>query len=164
MTRVFSGIQPTGPVHLGNLLGALRHWVTDQHEADSLFCVVDLHALTIPKDPALLRSATFELATLLLALGLDPDVCRLFVQSHVPEHTELSWILECTASYGELKRMTQFKDKSKSDGFVSAGLLTYPALMAADILLYDTDRVPVGDVQRQQLVLGVDLAFRFKCR
>jgi tryptophanyl-tRNA synthetase len=164
MTRVFSGIQPTGPVHLGNLLGALRHWVTDQHEADSLFCVVDLHALTIPKDPALLRSATFELATLLLALGLDPDVCRLFVQSHVPEHTELSWILECTASYGELKRMTQFKDKSKSDGFVSAGLLTYPALMAADILLYDTDRVPVGDDQRQHLELARDLAIRFNSR
>jgi tryptophanyl-tRNA synthetase len=164
MTRVFSGIQPTGPVHLGNLLGALRHWVTDQHEADSLFCVVDLHALTIPKDPVQLRSATVELATLLLAIGLDPDVCRLFVQSHVHEHTELSWILECTASYGELKRMTQFKDKSTSDGFVSAGLLTYPALMAADILLYDTDRVPVGDDQRQHLELARDLAIRFNSR
>ena len=164
MTRVFSGIQPTGSVHLGNLLGALRNWVTDQHEADSLFCVVDLHALTIPQDPEQLRATSLELATLLLAIGIDPDVATLFVQSHVPEHTELSWILECTAAYGELKRMTQFKDKSGSSGFVSAGLLTYPALMAADILLYDTDRVPVGDDQRQHLELTRDLAIRFNSR
>ena len=161
MARVFSGIQPTGSVQLGNLLGALRYWVTDQHEADSVFCVVDLHALTIPQDPAALRSATFDLATLLLAIGIDPDVSTLFVQSHVAEHTRLSWILECTAAYGELSRMTQFKDKSKSAGFVSAGLLTYPALMAADILLYDTDRVPVGDDQRQHLELTRDVAIRF---
>jgi tryptophanyl-tRNA synthetase len=164
MTRVFSGIQPTGSVHLGNLLGALRNWVVEQHEADSLFCVVDLHALTVPQDPEVLGATTFELATLLLAIGIDPDVATLFVQSHVPEHTELSWILECTAAFGELRRMTQFKDKSDTDGFVSAGLFTYPALMAADILLYDTDRVPVGDDQRQHLELTRDLAVRFNSR
>jgi tryptophanyl-tRNA synthetase len=164
MTRVFSGIQPTGSVHLGNLLGALRNWVTDQHDADSLFCVVDLHALTVPQDPEALRSTSLELATLLLAVGIDPDVATLFLQSHVPEHTELAWILECTAAYGELKRMTQFKDKSDSAGFVSAGLFTYPALMAADILLYDTDRVPVGDDQRQHLELARNLAVRFNSR
>ncbi len=164
MTRVFSGIQPTGSVQLGNLLGALRNWVTDQHEADSLFCVVDLHALTIPQEPAALRATTHELATLLLAVGIDPQVSTLFIQSHVPQHTELAWVLECTASFGELRRMTQFKDKSESASFVSAGLLTYPALMAADILLYDTDRVPVGDDQRQHLELARDLAIRFNSR
>jgi len=164
MTRVFSGIKPTGPVHLGNLLGALRHWVTDQAEADTIFCVVDLHALTIPQDPAELRSCTLELAQLLLAIGIDPTVSTLFVQSHVPEHTELAWLMECTASFGELRRMTQFKDKSDGAGFVSAGLFTYPALMAADILLYDTDRVPVGDDQRQHLELSRDLAIRFNSR
>lgn len=164
MTRVFSGIQPTGSVHLGNLLGALRTWVVTQHEADSLFCVVDLHALTVPQDPEVLRATSFELTTLLLAAGIDPDEATLFVQSHVPEHTELSWILECTAAFGELRRMTQFKDKSDTDGFVSAGLFTYPALMAADILLYDTDRVPVGDDQRQHLEFTRDLAIRFNSR
>lgn len=164
MTRVFSGIQPTGPVQLGNLLGALRNWVTDQHEAESLFCVVDLHALTTPQDPAVLRATAQELATLLLAIGIDPGTSTLFVQSHVPEHTELAWMLECTASFGELRRMTQFKDKSDTDGFVSAGLFTYPALMAADILLYDTHRVPVGDDQRQHLELARDLAVRFNAR
>jgi tryptophanyl-tRNA synthetase len=164
MTRVFSGIKPTGEVQLGNLLGALRNWVTAQHEADSLFCVVDLHALTIPQDPARLRATTRELATMLLAVGLDPDIATVFVQSHVHEHTELAWILECTAAFGELRRMTQFKDKSDHDGFVSAGLLTYPALMAADVLLYDTDQVPVGDDQRQHVELCRDLAVRFNGR
>ena len=164
MTRVFSGIKPTGPVQLGNLLGALRHWVADQDAADTMFCVVDLHALTVPQDPAELRSRTLELAQLLLAIGIDPDRSTLFVQSHVPEHTELSWILECTAAFGELRRMTQFKDKSTDAEFVSAGLFTYPALMAADILLYDTDRVPVGDDQRQHLELARDLAVRFNHR
>ncbi|MCD9623131.1 tryptophan--tRNA ligase [Rhabdothermincola salaria] len=164
MTRVFSGIKPTGPVQLGNLLGALRHWVADQGEADTVFCVVDLHALTVPQDPAELRSRTLELAQLLVAIGIDPDRSTLFVQSHVPEHAELSWILECTASFGELRRMTQFKDKSDGADFVSAGLFTYPALMAADILLYDTDRVPVGDDQRQHLELSRDLAIRFNHR
>jgi tryptophanyl-tRNA synthetase len=164
MTRVFSGIQPTGPVQLGNLLGALRRWVAQQDHAESLYCVVDLHALTIPQDPAELRARSLELAQLLLAVGIDPDRSTLFVQSHVPEHAELSWILECTASFGELRRMTQFKDKSEGADFVSAGLFTYPALMAADILLYDTDEVPVGDDQRQHVELARDLAIRFNHR
>jgi tryptophanyl-tRNA synthetase len=164
MTRVFSGIKPTGPVQLGNLLGALQHWVADQGDADTVFCVVDLHALTVPQEPSELRARTLELAQLLLAIGIDPEQSTLFVQSHVPEHAELSWILECTASFGELRRMTQFKDKSDGADFVSAGLFTYPALMAADILLYDTDRVPVGDDQRQHLELSRDLAIRFNHR
>ena len=164
MTRVFSGIKPTGPVQLGNLLGALRHWVADQAEADTIFCVVDLHALTVPQDPTELRTRTLELAQLLLAIGIDPARSTLFVQSHVREHAELSWLMECTASVGELRRMTQFKDKSDQAEFVSAGLFTYPALMAADILLYDTDRVPVGDDQRQHLELSRDLAIRFNSR
>jgi tryptophanyl-tRNA synthetase len=164
MTRVFSGIKPTGPVQLGNLLGALRHWVADQDEAETIFCVVDLHALTVPQDPTELRNRTLELAQLLLAIGIDPNRSTLFVQSHVPEHAELSWLMECTASFGELRRMTQFKDKSDGSEFVSAGLFTYPALMAADILLYDTDRVPVGDDQKQHLELARDLALRFNNR
>ena len=164
MTRVFSGIKPTGPVQLGNLLGALRHWVTDQDEADAIFCVVDLHALTVPQDPVELRTRTLELAQLLIACGIDPARTTLFVQSHVPEHAELSWLMECTAAFGELRRMTQFKDKSDNSEFISAGLFTYPALMAADILLYDTDRVPVGDDQRQHLELARDLAIRFNSR
>ncbi len=164
MTRVFSGIQPSGDVHLGNLLGAIRYWVTDQHDADSFYCVVDLHALTVPQDPAQLRARTLQLAQVLLAVGIDPDVATLFIQSHVHEHTDLAWILECTAAFGELRRMTQFKDKSEGAEFVSAALFTYPALMAADILLYDTDRVPVGDDQRQHLELSRDLALRFNHR
>ena len=164
MTRVFSGIKPTGPVQLGNLLGALRFWVEDQHRAESLYCVVDLHALTVPQDPEALRTTSLDLAQLLLAIGIDPDIATLFVQSHVPEHTELAWIMECTAAYGELKRMTQFKDKSTGADFVSGGLFTYPALMAADILLYDADRVPVGDDQRQHVELTRDLAGRFNHR
>ena len=166
MTRVFSGIKPTGNVHLGNLLGALVHWVDDQHRADSLYCVVDLHALTVPQDPAEVRDTSLRLAQILLAVGLDPEACTLFVQSHVPQHTELAWLMECTASYGELSRMTQFKDKSgrAGGGFVSGGLFTYPALMAADILLYDTDQVPVGDDQRQHVELTRDLAERFNAR
>jgi tryptophanyl-tRNA synthetase len=164
MTRVFSGIKPTGNVHLGNVLGALLQWVDEQHRADSLYCVVDLHALTVPQDPTELRDTTLRLAQILLAVGLDPDVCTLFVQSHVHEHAELAWIMECTASYGELSRMTQFKDKSDKAGFVSGGLFTYPALMAADILLYDTDEVPVGDDQRQHVELARDVAERFNSR
>ena len=164
MTRVFSGIQPTGSVHLGNLLGALRHWPVAQHEGESLFCVVDLHALTVPQDPAELRAATLQLAQLLLAVGIDPESSTLFIQSHVPEHAQLAWLMQCTASYGELRRMTQFKDKSESSEFVSGGLLTYPTLMAADILLYDIDRVPVGDDQRQHLELTRDLAIRYNSR
>jgi tryptophanyl-tRNA synthetase len=164
MTRVFSGIKPTGNVHLGNLLGALVRWVDDQHRADSVYCVVDLHALTVPQDPAELRATSSGLAQMLLAIGLDPEVCTLFVQSHVPEHRELAWVMECTASHGELSRMTQFKDKSQRSGFVSGGLFTYPALMAADILLHDTTHVPVGDDQRQHVELTRDLAERFNAR
>jgi len=164
VARVFSGIQPSGALHLGNLLGAVRNWVEDQHTDDSIFCVVDLHALTVPQDPATLRTATVQLSQLLMASGLDPAICTLFVQSHVPEHAELSWLMECTVSFGELRRMTQFKDKSDRSEFVSAALFTYPALMAADILLYDTDRVPVGDDQRQHLELARDIAGRFNGR
>jgi tryptophanyl-tRNA synthetase len=166
MSRVLSGIQPTGDVHLGNYLGALRWWVIDQHEHDSYHPVVDLHALTVPQDPAALRASTLTTAALLMAVGLDPELCTLFVQSHVPEHTELTWLLQCTASMGELRRMTQFKDKSARGGEESArvGLFTYPVLMAADILLYDADRVPVGDDQRQHLELTRQLATRFNAR
>src|SRR4051794_10563904 len=162
MARVFSGIQPTGDIHLGNFLGAIRNWVADQD--DAIYCVVDLHALTVPKIPGRLRAKTIEVAMILMAAGLDPEVCTLFVQSHVPQHTQLTWLLECTASYGELSRMTQFKDKSDQHDFVSAGLFTYPALMAADILLYDTKMVPVGDDQRQHLELARDVAVRFNSR
>ena len=169
MTRVLSGIQPTGDIHLGNFLGALRQWAIDQHEHDSFYCAVDLHAITVQQDPVELRSKTLETMATLVAVGLDPEVCTLFVQSHVPYHTELSWLLECTVSFGELRRMTQFKDKSVKQGdagqeHVSAGLFTYPALMAADILIYDADRVPVGDDQRQHLELTRDVAERFNSR
>ncbi|HEY2814078.1 MAG TPA: tryptophan--tRNA ligase [Acidimicrobiales bacterium] len=163
MARVFSGMKPTGDATLGSLLGALRHWVDDQNP-DAYYCVVDLHALTAPHDPVELHRQTIELATVFLAVGLDPELCTLFVQSHVHEHTELAWMLECTAAFGELRRMTQFKDKSSQSDFVSAGLFTYPALMAADILLYDTEEVPVGDDQRQHVELTRDLANRFNHR
>jgi tryptophanyl-tRNA synthetase len=164
MEKVFSGVQSSGAPHVGNYFGAFRQWVADQHTADSIFCVVDLHALTIEQDPAQVRGRTLETASWLFASGLDPEVCTVFAQSHVPEHTGLSWLLECTATYGELKRMTQFKDKSRGNESVSAGLLTYPVLMAADILLYDTDKVPVGDDQRQHLELTRDVAIRFNGR
>lgn len=164
MTRVFSGIQPSGALHVGNYLGALRQWAVDQYEADSLYCVVDLHGITVDHDPADLRRRTLETTIGLLAAGLDPDVCTIFVQSHVHEHAELSWLLECTATTGELARMTQFKEKSRGLESVRAGLMTYPVLMAADILIYDTDRVPVGDDQRQHLELARDLAIRFNSR
>jgi tryptophanyl-tRNA synthetase len=164
MVRSFSGIQPTGDLHLGNFLGAVRRWVQDQHTQDAVFCVVDLHALTLPQDPAALRERTVSLTALLVACGLDPQACTLFLQSHVPEHTRLAWLMECTASFGELSRMTQFKDKSERAEFISAGLFTYPALQAADILLYDTDVVPVGDDQRQHIELARDVAQRFNSR
>ncbi len=163
MARVLSCIQPTGGVHLGNLLGALQPWV-DVQSADSFHGIVDLHALTVPQDPAELREATLELVRILLAIGLDPDFCTLFVQSHVSEHAELAWLMQCTAGYGELGRMTQFKDKSAKSESFSAALFTYPALMAADILLYDADQVPVGEDQRQHLELTRDLAIRFNSR
>ena len=149
---------------MGNLLGAVRNWVRDQHLADSYYTIVDLHALTVPKDPAELRSNTVKLAMTLIAAGLEPDVCTLFVQSHVAQHSNLSWLLECTVSFGELRRMTQFKDKSDRADFISGGLFSYPALMAADILLYDTDWVPVGDDQRQHLEITRDIAERFNSR
>ncbi len=166
MTRVLSGIQPTGETHLGNYLGAIRSWVDDQHLHDSFHPIVDLHALTIRQDPALLREKTLTMATMLMACGLDPQVCTLFVQSHVPEHAQLCWLMECTVSIGELQRMVQFKDKSarQSGDFISAGLLTYPALQAADILLYDANFVPVGDDQRQHIELTRDIAIRFNHR
>ena len=164
MARVFSGIQPTGDFHLGNYIGAVRRWAADQHLDDCLFCIVDLHAITVPKDPGELRAKTIELTGLLMASGLDPATCTLFVQSHVHEHAELGWIMECTAAFGELQRMTQFKEKGEQARFVSAGLFAYPALQAADILLYDTDKVPVGDDQRQHLELARDLAVRFNSR
>jgi tryptophanyl-tRNA synthetase len=164
MDRVLSGIQPTGVMQLGNYLGAVRFWVADQYRADAFFCVVDLHALTAEHDPAALREATMRKAQELLACGLDPDICTLFVQSHVAAHSQLAWLVECTASFGELRRMTQFKDKSDGQEGVRAGLFTYPCLMAADILLYDTDRVPVGDDQRQHLELTRTVALRWNNR
>src|SRR5665213_526649 len=164
MARVFSGVQPSGALHLVNYLGAFRQWVGAQGENDALYCVVDLHALTLEIEPAALRAQTYDTACGLLAVGLDPDRCTLFVQSQVSEHTSLDWLLECTATYGELQRMTQFKEKAADQESVRAGLLTYPVLMAADILLYDTDSVPVGDDQRQHLELARDLALRFNYR
>jgi tryptophanyl-tRNA synthetase len=166
VTRVLSCIQPTGDVHLGNYLGALRGWVDGQHQKDVFHGIVDLHALTVTEQPGVVGEATINLAAMLFAIGLDPDVATVFVQSHVPEHPQLGWLMECTVSYGELSRMTQFKDKtSKREGrFISAGLFTYPALQAADILLYDTNEVPVGDDQRQHVEITRDVAIRFNHR
>jgi tryptophanyl-tRNA synthetase len=166
VTRVLSCIQPTGEVHLGNYLGALRNWVAGQHDADAFHGIVDLHALTVTEEPGVIGETTVRLAAVLFAIGLDPDVATVFVQSHVVEHNQLCWVMECTASYGELSRMTQFKDKSaKREGdFISAGLFTYPALQAADILLYDAQEVPVGEDQRQHVEITRDLALRFNHR
>src|ERR1044072_5731715 len=160
--RIFSGAQPTGNLHIGNYLGALRNWVALQHEYESFFCVVDLHAITIPQDPAGLAAKTREVARIYLAAGIDPNVSTIFIQSDVKEHVELAWIINCVVRIRELERMTQFKDKAKKQREnVSAGLLTYPALMAADILLYQTDLVPVGQDQKQHLELTRDIAERF---
>jgi tryptophanyl-tRNA synthetase len=164
MSRVLSGLQPSGDLHLGNYLGAVRNWVADQDGHDAFYCIVDLHALTLDIAPAELRTRTYETALDLLAAGLDPDRCTLFVQSHVAEHARLAWLLECTASMGELERMTQFKEKSAGRTSVRVGLFTYPVLQAADILLYDAERVPVGDDQRQHLELARELANRFNHR
>jgi tryptophanyl-tRNA synthetase len=161
MARVFSGVQPSGSLHVGNYLGAFRQWVKDQYSDDALFCVVDLHAMTTDISPTDLRQRSLETAMGFLAIGLDPEVCTIFLQSHVPEHTELSWILECITGFGELRRMTQFKEKAERHETIRAGLFTYPVLMASDVLLYDTDKVPVGDDQRQHLELTRDLALRF---
>ncbi|MFA5550713.1 MAG: tryptophan--tRNA ligase [Trueperaceae bacterium] len=161
--RVFSGVQPTSTPHIGNYVGALRQWVEQQHEGENIFCVVDLHALTIPEeiDPQQLRSAVRSVAALYLAVGIDPERSIVFVQSHVPEHSELAWLLNCVTPLGWLYRMTQFKSKSEERESVGAGLLNYPVLMASDILLYDTDRVPVGDDQVQHIELTRDVAVRF---
>ena len=166
MTRVLSCIQPTGAVHLGNYLGALRPWAEGQHEHDAFHGIVDLHALTITDRPDVVGEATVALAAVLFAVGLDPDVATVFVQSHVTEHPQLSWVMECQASFGELSRMTQFKEKfaKREADFASAGLFSYPALQAADILLYDTDEVPVGEDQRQHVEITRDLALRFNHR
>lgn len=161
--RVLSGIQPTSEPHLGNYLGALRRWAEDQHEAESLFMLADLHALTLPQDPDELTRRTLELAATLMAVGIDPESSTIFAQSHVPQHAELGWVLQCTAAFGELRRMTQFKDKGGEESS-TAGLFAYPCLMAADILLYDVHDVPVGDDQRQHLELTRDLAIRFNSR
>jgi tryptophanyl-tRNA synthetase len=160
--RIFSGAQPTGNLHIGNYLGALRNWVDLQHDYESFFCVVDLHAITVPQDPARLAAKTKEVARIYLAAGVDPNVSTIFVQSDVKEHAELAWMLNCVVRISELERMTQFKDKAKKQREnVLVGLLTYPALMAADILLYQTDLVPVGQDQRQHLELTRDIAERF---
>jgi len=163
--RVFSGIQPSGVSHIGNYLGAIRNWVLQQEQYDSIFCIVDLHALTLPTNPEELRANTITLANTLLAAGIDPERSILFVQGDVKEHAELCWLLNSVTQYGELRRMTQFKDKSGSgEESVSAALFVYPVLQAADILLYDTDLVPVGEDQRQHVELTRDVAIRFNAR
>jgi tryptophanyl-tRNA synthetase len=164
MARIFSGIQPTGDKHIGNYLGAIRHWVAGQADHDCLYSIVDLHSITVPVEPAALRDATLSLATLLFAAGLDPEKSTLFAQSHVSEHMELAWYLNCTATMGELRRMTQFKDKSGGQESVSVGLFDYPVLQAADVLLYQAGLVPVGEDQRQHLELMRDIAIRFNGR
>jgi len=165
MTRIFSGIQPTGRKHLGNYIGAIVPYVTWQDKGEAIYCIVDLHATTVAYDPAVLRETTYDLAALFLAAGLDPDRCTMFRQSDVAEHTYLTWLLQSVTSYGELQRMTQFKDKAeKQRELVSVGLFTYPVLMAADVLVYRADVVPVGDDQRQHLELMRDVAERFNAR
>jgi tryptophanyl-tRNA synthetase len=164
LKRVFSGVQPSGDIHIGNYLGAMRQFVALQDDYDCFFCVVDLHALTVPQDPVKLKKNTIELAALYMAIGLDPKKVTLFVQSHVSAHAELAWLLQCITYFGELSRMTQFKEKSKGKESVSVGLFTYPDLMAADILLYKTHYVPVGEDQKQHLELTRDVAQRFNNR
>jgi tryptophanyl-tRNA synthetase len=162
MKRIFSGAQPSGNIHLGNYLGALRNWVALQTEYESFFCIVDLHAITTRQDPKLLAEKTKELAQIYLAVGVDPEVSTIFIQSDVPEHAELTWMLNCIARMSELERMTQFKDKAKKQREnIGVGMFDYPVLMAADILLYQTDLVPVGEDQKQHLELTRDLAIRF---
>lgn len=162
--RVFSGIQPSGNLHIGNLIGAMRQWVAGQEDGLNLFCIVDLHAITVPQDPKELNQKTLEIASLILAAGIDPEKVILFVQSHNPDHANLAWILNCVASMGQMERMTQYKEKKEGKDFVSVGLFDYPALMAADILLYDTTEVPVGEDQKQHVELTRDLAERFNSR
>ncbi|MET3575663.1 tryptophan--tRNA ligase [Bhargavaea ullalensis] len=164
MKRIFSGVQPTGTVTLGNYIGAFRQFTELQNEYDCVFCIVDEHAITMPQDPDKLKEAIRALAATYIAVGIDPDKATLFIQSEVPAHAQAGWIMQCISYIGELERMTQFKDKSDGREAVSSGLLTYPPLMAADILLYDTDIVPVGDDQKQHVELTRDLAERFNKR
>ncbi|GAA8425868.1 tryptophan--tRNA ligase [Helicobacter pylori] len=160
--RVFSGIQPTGQIHLGNYLGAIKHWVELQDEYENLFCIVNSHAITLPIEPIFLKSQTYELVKLLLACGIDPNQSGLFIQSEVDEHPALAWLLDCQVSMGEMQRMTQFKDKSlKNPKSVNVGLFNYPILMASDILLYQSDLVPVGEDQKQHLELTRNVAEKF---
>src|ERR1043166_5891181 len=162
MKRIFSGAQPTGNVHLGNYLGALRNWVALQHEYESFFCIVNLHAVTIPQNPKILAQKSGELARIYLAVGIDPEVSTVFIQSDVPAHAELAWLLNCVTRMSELERMTQFKDKArKQQENIGVGYFDYPVLMASDILLYQTDLVPVGEDQKQHLELTRDIAIRF---
>ena len=162
--RVFSGIQATGAKHIGNYIGAMRQYVATQESGDAFFCIVDLHSITVDYDPRDLHDRTLDLAALLFAVGLDPDRSTLFLQSHVTAHAEAAWLLSAVTGYGQLGRMTQFKEKREGKDFISAGLFTYPVLMAGDILLYQTDIVPVGDDQRQHVELARDVAERFNAR
>jgi tryptophanyl-tRNA synthetase len=162
--KIFSGIQPTGDKHLGNLIGGFRQYAATQEQGEAYFCIVDLHSITVEHDPVDLRERTIDLAAMLFATGLDPQRSTVFCQSHVTAHAEAAWLLSAVASYGQLGRMTQFKDKAEKREFVSAGLFTYPVLMAGDILLYQTDIVPIGDDQRQHLELSRDIAERFNAR
>jgi tryptophanyl-tRNA synthetase len=164
MSTVFSGIQATGAKQLGNYIGAMRQYVSSQDEGEAFFCIVDLHSITADYDPQDLHDRTLDLAALLYAVGLDPDRCTLFLQSHVSAHAESAWLLSAVTGFGQLGRMTQFKEKGEGKAFVSAGLFTYPVLMAGDILLYQTDIVPVGDDQRQHVELARDIAQRFNAR
>ena len=160
--RIFSGVQPSGILTLGNYIGAIRNWTQLQDGNDCIFCVVDMHAITVKQVPAELRRRTYETLAIYIAAGIDPEKCTLFVQSHVPAHAELAWVLNCSTMFGELSRMTQFKDKSvKHAGNVNAGLFTYPVLMASDILLYQTELVPVGVDQKQHIEIARDIAIRF---
>jgi tryptophanyl-tRNA synthetase len=162
--RIFSGIQPTGDKHLGNYSGGFRQYAATQERGDAFFCIVDLHSITVEYDPTELREQTLNLAAMLFATGLDPERSTVFIQSHVPAHAEAAWLLGSVASFGELRRMTQFKDKADRQEFVSAGLFVYPVLQAADILLYQTDAVPVGEDQRQHIELARNVAERFNAR
>jgi tryptophanyl-tRNA synthetase len=162
--RIFSGIQPTGAKHFGNYSGAFRQYVATQEQGEAFFCIVDLHSLTVAYEPDELRESTLDLAAMLFATGLDPDRSTVFVQSHVTAHAEAAWLLSAVATFGELRRMTQFKEKSEQQESITAGLFSYPVLMAGDILLYQTDYVPIGDDQRQHLELARDIAERFNAR
>jgi len=163
--RIFSGVQPSGTLHIGNYLGAIRHWVDRQDDGENIFCIVDLHAITIARDPKELREHIYTLAMLFFACGIDPQKSSVFIQSHIKEHAELAWLLTCNTPMGWLKRMTQFKDKAgKKQDQASAGLFTYPTLMAADILLYQTTEVPVGDDQKQHVELTRDIAESFNSK